>query len=227
MKNTIYLMLIFLLFPTLLFSQEVNVEVFGDGQVGEIYYKNISKNYRVHILAQLVADDVIKHAKSLADTDNYNDAHLLLSSITYLDYNNTNALGLAASYLKKQISNDMDKAKLHKELMSEINAVQRQKKSSHNIEIERGIVIAEEAKALYSEGTNEYKESNDKIEELKKNINIEKPSQEILNKLLKDANIEKENGKYIAAINKYSILFYAENSTLPLVEIINLLKSHK
>ena len=53
MKNAIYLVLIFMLFPTLSFSQDVNVKVFSDGQVGQIFYKNISKNYRVNILAQL------------------------------------------------------------------------------------------------------------------------------------------------------------------------------
>lgn len=216
----------FLLFsiPTSLFAQSVNIELNRSGQIGEIYYNNISRNYRSTILAQLVSDDVIKKAISLADANKFHDALQLLSSITYLDYNNKNVVSLSSSYLKELIISENDKTTLYKNFMSEAKAALKQNKTSHNIDFERGLLIANEAMSLYKKDTEEYKNANDIAIQFEKLIRKENPSQEILNRLLIDATKAAEQGNHIRAINKFAILFFAENSTLPLVEIVKLLK---
>jgi len=149
-------------------------------------------------LAQLVSDDVIKKAKSLAKAERYHEAHQLLNAVTYLDYNNTTSLILASSYLQKNITNENDRKKIFN-------------------------IIANEAKSLYSEKTEEFKVATSLIKQLEQYMKQEEVTTEVLSKLRNRAEKSKQQGKHIQAINNFAILYYAENNILPLTQIINLL----
>ncbi len=225
MKNLLLILtLLIACIPVKTFAKKSNIEIHADGQIGEIYYKNISRDYRGTILAQLVADDVIKKAKSLAEIEKYLDAHQLLSAITYLDYNNTNVLELEANYIIIIAQTEKDKAKLYKNYFTEAENTLKTRKSNHNIDLMRGLIIANTARSLYSENTEEYKNANDIFVQIKQLIRVEELSVEVINKLLSDAKEAAEQGNYIRAINKFAILYYAENSTMPLVEIVKILE---
>ena len=221
-KNLLFLAA-FLVYPSLAYSQQTNIEIGPDGQIGEIYYQNISRDYRSIILAQLVSDDVIKKAKSLAKAERYHEAHQLLNAVTYLDYNNTTSLILGSSYLQKIITNENDRKKLFKNFTSEVANTLKRKQSSHNIDLERGLIIAKEAKSLYPDNTEEFKAATGLIEQLKKHIKQKEVTNEVLAKLRGRAEKSEQQEKHIQAINNFAILYYAENSTLPLIKIVNLL----
>jgi len=203
----------FLVCPSSVYSQQVNIELGPDGQIEEINYKNISKDYKSTILAQLVSDDVIKKAKSLAKAERYHEAHQLLNAVTYLDYNNTTSLILASSYLQKNITNENDRKKIFKNFTFEVSSALKRKQSSHNIDLKRGLVIANEAKSLYSENTEEFKVATSLIEQLKKYMKQEEVTIEVLSKLRNRAEKSKQQGKHIQAINNFAILYYDENVT--------------
>ncbi|MDY0361361.1 MAG: hypothetical protein RBR08_07900 [Desulforegulaceae bacterium] len=212
-----------LIVPSLVNSQQINIEISNDGQVGEIYYKNISVDYRPTILAQLVSDDVIKKAKSLANEKRYLEAHELLTTVTYLDYNNTTSLILSSSYLKKIMTSENDKKKLFKMFTSEVKSGLKRKKSSHNIDCERGLIMAQEAMSLYPVNSEENKAAASLVKQVKNHIKTEDATNEILAKLRGKAEKAKQQGEHIQAIQNFAILYYAENSTYPLIQIVKIL----
>ncbi len=223
-RKVVFLLTIILIFPLPVYSQNSNISIKNNNEIS-INYQNITKHSQSKILAQLVIDDILKQAEKLTENGNYLDASRLLASVTYLDHTNIYAQQKGASYLTMLIENEGDREKLYKNFLTEAKHGLRKTNSIHRLQVAMSLMMAKEARSLYSEGSENYKKANMFIEEHGKYGAKEIPTKEIKSKIKKEANSALKSGNYIRAINKYSILFYIENSASHLIQISKIIKN--
>lgn len=225
MKNIFIGVTFLLISPILCWADTLNISIDDNGKIEQIHYENISKDHITKILAQLVADDIMKYAAKLASNNRNYEAYLVSSSITYLDQTNTNALRKSVGYMKKIIFNESDREKVFKDLINDAKSSVKNSNSIHKIQEDMALVLAEEARELYPKESPNYKIADGFITRHSKLSSRNTIPSEAVKKIEKQADSALKSGDNIKAINKYSILYYASKDPSPLVQITKILKS--
>lgn len=225
MKFFLLASLLLLIQPLQCYSNPTNVKISSDGKIESIQFKSISEENNARILAQLVADDVLKLSDKLAAEKKFMEAHSLSASVVYLDMVNKTALRKSANYLKHMINDDSSKKKIYKDFLNESKAGLKNTNSIHKLQVEISLILAEEARDLYPSDSLEYKNANEIITKYKNPKMSEEEIASITKKLSEEAFAAQGSGDFIKAINKYSVLYFATNNILPLIRISEILQS--